>query len=346
MCDKPHVRVSAIGDVFKIWLWAAISLLGGILLTPIAYNGGKALSELSGTKDFNGFLNKAAAWSGATEMEDFFKICWPLCAILLLLPLIEWLRLGTDKSRETPWEIRIPSPTGSNLENAQPLLPNQYGPLQGVTGFLLTFGSFVLIGYAMVRAGSFTWASDLQAWRRSLVIDIGWALVMALIIEVFFRCVVLGIFLRAMKVLPAIALASALFAGIHYILAGFQNTLSLDGETLTPMHLAQVLFFGGDLIPRFIIVFMPWFTFGCVLGWARWRTASLWLPTGLLMGWLLADQLFTKATKTVEIHDSIAKYLAADSVHNGLIPLLAVITLGGFVHIITEGYVFKKKASE
>ena len=338
MWEKYPVRVSAVGDVIKVWVWAVGSLVVGLWLTPVAYNGGKALSELSATKDFNGVVNKFAAWSGAARLEDFFRICWPLAALVSLFPLIEWLRLGGSGGGRGPWGVRLPHVASLGKEAGQPLKPNRWGLLQALTGFLLTFGVFVLIGYAMVKVGSFRWEADAASWRRDLLFDIGWTFALAAVIEVFFRCVVLGVFLRAMRVSMAIALAALMFGGIRFILGGFSNAETFDGETLTGVHLAGVIFGGGNLAERIVVIFLPWFAFGCVLGWARWRTASVWFPSGLLMGWLLADRLFSKATQPTEIPDRIAGYLASDSVQTGLIPLLGVLAVGGLVHLITHGY--------
>lgn len=330
----------------KIWVWALGSLVVGLWLTPVAYNGGKALFELSVSKDFNGLINKAAAWSGAAGLEDFFKICWPLAALASVFPLIEWLRLGGGQRAKGPWRVRLPHMAQLGREGGQPVKPNRWGALQALTGFLMTFGAFVLIGYAMVKAGAFRWEADATAWRKDLFFDIGITLALAAVIEVFFRCVVLGVFLRAMRVSAAIALAAVMFGGIRFILGGFANAEAFDGETLTAVHLTGVIFGGGNLAQRLAIVFLPWFAFGCVLGWARWRTASVWFPAGLLMGWLLAERLFTKATQPLEIPDRLAGYLSSGSLQTGIIPLLGVLAIGWLVHLITHGYRHGAKAGD
>ncbi|MEP4809237.1 MAG: hypothetical protein ABJ118_11670, partial [Luteolibacter sp.] len=230
------MRVSALTDVFKVWVWALGSLVVALWATPICYNGGKALSELSATKDFNGAVNKLAAWCGAAEMGDFFKVCWPLAALLLLFPLLEWLRLGNERGGKRVWSVRLPH--GATGEGAgQPLEPSRWGPLHGAAGFCLSFGSFVLIGYALLKAGSFRWAADRGAWHEGLFFDIGWALTLAVVMEVFFRCVLLGIFLRAMGVWAAIGLAAAMFGGVHFLMSGFAVAKALDGEMLTAVQL-------------------------------------------------------------------------------------------------------------
>jgi hypothetical protein len=331
------VRISAIGDVAKVCVWALGSLAAGLWLTPVAYNGGKALSELSATKDFSGPVNHVAAWSGAAGPGDFFRICWPLAALVSLFPLIEWLRLGGGGATKGPWGVRLRTAVPPEGEG-QPIRPNRWGFLQALTGFLLTFGMFVLIGYLLVKAGAFRWEEDGAAWRRELLFDVGWTLALAAVIEVFFRCVVLGVFLRAMNACMAITMAALMFGGVRFVLSGFGTADSADGETLSAVHLAGALFTGGDFAQRLAAVLLPWFAFGFVLGWARWRTASVWFPAGLLMGWLLAERLFAKATLPVEIPGRWAGYLSAGSVQGGMIPLLGIIAVGGLVHLITHRY--------
>jgi uncharacterized protein len=330
------VRVSALGDVVKVWVWALGSLVIGLWLTPMAYNGGKALSELSVTKDFNGMVNKVAAWSGAAKLEDFFMVCWPVTAALLLLPLIEWLRLGGGHDgRKGPWGIRLPHGAGA-VDPGQAIRPNRLGPLQALTGFLATLGCFLMIGLVMVKAGAYGWVSDPKAWREGLLFDVGIALALAALIEVFFRCAILGVFLRAMSAPAAIALAALMLGGARYLLSGFGTADAVDTETLSAIQLTGIILSGGDMFARVIAVLLPWFAFGCVLGWARWRTASVWLPAGLLMGWLLADRLFSKATYTIEAGDRLSAYLTSGSVQTGLVPLLGVLAVGVFVHLFTQ----------
>ena len=332
------------GDVIKVWIWALGSFVLALWLTPIAFNGGKALSELSQTKDFNGVVNKAAAWSGAAVMEDFFKICWAISGAVLLLLLVEWLDLKKIRGTRRPWLVRMPRGAASPDQPGQAMKKNRWGALQGGAGFLASLGCFLLIGIAMVKAGSFAWEGNRMGWLDGFWIGIGFTLAIAICVEVFFRQIVLGIFLRAVNPVLAIALAAVMFASVPFILSGFAGTGGIDGEAISAFGLSGIVLLGGDLSARVVVIFLPWFAFGCVLGWARWRTASIWLPAGLLMGWLLADRLFSKVTEPVAIPDRMAAFLSSDSIHYGIIPLLGVIALGGFVHVATHAVFLKRSA--
>lgn len=338
VCDKGGVRRSAIADVLKIWVWAIGSLLIALWLTPAAFNGGKALAELSATKDFNGALNKLAAWSAAAELVDFFKICWPLVAVLLFFPLVEWLGIGSGiggkKGAWRRWPARRGSGAGDS--SGQPITRNQFGPLQLFTGFLLSLGCFLLIGYVMIRAGAFSWELEERSWTAGLWWQIGWALGGAFVIEMFFRCMVLGVFLRAMGVIASIMLTAVMFAGVGLVISGFSNAGAADAETITTFRLLGLLFGGGNFGMRLLLNFLPWFAFGCVLGWARWRTASLWLPVGLLAGWLQVGRLFAEAANPAKIPDSLLLFISTDSVHNGIMPFFGAIFVGWIVHVFTH----------
>jgi uncharacterized protein len=323
------VRYSAVGDVIKVWVWALGSLVVGLWLTPLSYNGGKALSELSASKDFNGLVNKLAAWSCGAGLEDFFRICWPLAALVFLFPLIEWLRLEGGGGGSGPWGIRLPHVTSGG---GQPVMPGRWGSLQAMAGFLLAFGICILICLLPGNAGLLREAMAGVAWRENLMADVISALAIAAVIEVFFRGVVLGIFLRAMRVVPAVALAALMFGGIRFILGGFGNAEALDGETLSVGDLIGAIFGGGNVARRLAIDFLPWFTLGCVLGWARWRTASVWFPVGLLMGWLLGERLW------------VAGSVSSASVQAGFIPLLGVLAIGVLVHLFTLGFRNRRNA--
>ncbi len=334
------MRGSGVGDVIKVWVWAVGSLALGLWLTPAAFNGGKAISELSQSKDFSGMMNKFAAWSGGAGLEDFFKICWPLSGLLLLFPLIEWMRVGNDRARENALDVRVPE--DAELAEVVEYVPRK--PMYGSDRLAIVFGSVILVAVVLVNAASFINFPGATALSEGIWIDTGAALTIALLAEMFFRRVVLGIFLHAMRPWFAIGLAALMFGLIPFILSGFENASRLDGETLSAIQLSAVLFGGGDFFTRFIFVFLPWCGFSFVLGWARWRTASAWLFTGMLTAWLLVDRLYSKATQAFENPGQVAPSFATKSNYDGIIPLLGVVVIGGMAYLITHGYPFKCNA--
>jgi hypothetical protein len=72
-----------------------------------------------------------------------------------------------------------------------------------------------------------------------------------------------------------------------------------------------------------------------VLGHARWRTASLWLPVGLHTGWVFGVFVF----KALAIPAGPAGYpgqlFIGGTLREGLIPTALVIATGLLVHVLT-----------
>jgi hypothetical protein len=80
---------------------------------------------------------------------------------------------------------------------------------------------------------------------------------------------------------------------------------------------------------------LPWLAFGCVLGFARWRTRSLWLPLGVHAGWALGNGLFLLLVVPLNQPDPIARVLVGASLSHGLIPVAVVALAGMVIHFLT-----------
>ena len=292
------VRGLVAGDVFKVWVWALGSLTLGLILTPLSFNGGKAIFELSGSKDFSGTVNKLAAWSGGAGLEDYFRICWPACGLFLLFPLIEWLR---------PAGIAVVEGNSEEVRR-----------FDDSARLAMLFGGVCLIVAGVILAN--------VLGAKNLKHAVGMALGVAFLVEIFFRRVVLGIFLKAMSWWEAVGMAAIMCAAVPFLLSGFSHASQLDGESLSAAPLAGMLFGGADFLARFFLVFVPWCGFVFLLGWVRWRTGYGWPFLVIVCAWLLLDRL------------------SAGAVHAGVIPTLGVVVAGGMVYLMTYGYPFTRKA--
>ena len=296
------VRGLVAGDVFKVWVWALGSLTLGLILTPLSFNGGKAIFELSGSKDFSGTVNKLAAWSGGAGLGDYFRICWPACGALLLFPLIEWVRpAGGDVIEKNPKEV---------------------GCFEDSARLAMIFGGIGLIVAGVILVSIL----DVKNLKHAIWVDVGMALGLALLLELFFRRVVMGIFLKVMRWWEAVGMAAIMCAAIPFLLSGFSRASQLDGESLSAAPLAGMLFGGADFLARFFLVFVPWCGFVFLVGWVRWRTGYGWPFLVILCAWLLLDRL------------------SAGAVHAGVIPTLGVVVAGGMVYLMTYGNPFTRKA--
>lgn len=306
-------------DVLKTWLFAAGSVCLGAALAPILFNACQALAEVTASKQTNDLLDRIAALCRAASFPQFYPASLLLGAFLLFLPWTASLHRGE----------RLP------LRRGQALRPLRTGPLHLLAGLSFAFGQFLLVGIALTQAGSFAWrdplAIETEGLLKLLLVAMAWVIVQ----ELMFRGMILGIFLRAMRPLAAILVMGLLFAFIRFLKppAGFDvvdDEASRAGFEL----LADSLMRGLDPV---VLVgsFLPLLGLGAVLGYARFRTASLWLPMGLHAGWVCANALFITAATPLHRPDPIATAFAGDSLFTGVIPLTAILFTGLLVFFFT-----------
>lgn len=344
------MRRGSVSDVFKIFAYVAATLVLGAILAPWLYQVGKGLAEVFREKEGNGLIQHVAAAADRADFPKFFDRALMLSALILLFPLTAWLRLGRAPGsfRDTPWSLRLPDNVVVT-DRGQPLCRNPQGWWQFGTGALLAAGLLLLSGWLLLQAGCFMWKDAAASTRgvpnkfvteidllKSVTKVLPGALVVAMIEEILFRGVLLGIFLRAMRPAPAIALLSFLFAFVHFLQpppmarvadpeaagAGFVLLGQIFSRFADPM----------SIISRFLILAAV----GVVLAYARYRTASLWLPVGLHLGWVFGMGMFKAATWPVIGLPEVMRWLVGMSLLEGLLPLSVVVLTGMLVHLMTR----------
>jgi membrane protease YdiL (CAAX protease family) len=141
--------------------------------------------------------------------------------------------------------------------------------------------------------------------------------------------------LRALRPAPAIGTSALLFAFVQFwdlpsgvtiadpgcATAGFELLGRFWGRFGDPLALTSEF---GTLLAE-----------GLVLGYARWRTASLWLPAGLHAGWVLVCRVFRSLTVPLAPAVMPAGCLVGHDLREGLVPMLAVLAAGLLVHALT-----------
>lgn len=339
-------------DVLKIFLYVAGTLALGAAMAPWLYNAGMGIAEVTRDKETNGVIEWLgnAALRSKDNFPRFFDRATLLAGMVLLFPLLSWLKLGRAPGsfRDTPWSLRLPDAVVV-MDRGQPLRRDPQGWARLLTGFLLAAGLLLLSGWLMLQAGFFVWrdaATSSRGMINPLVVPIDWgeavkdalptAVVVAVIEEVLFRGVLLGIFLRAMRAGPAIASLSFLFALVHFLEppmgakvpdpealdAGFVLLGQIFGRFADPLSMAS----------RFSVLAAV----GVVLAVARYRTASLWLPVGLHAGWVFGFALFKSATWPVLGLPEAARWLVGMSLLEGLLPMVIVVITGLLVVWMTR----------
>jgi membrane protease YdiL (CAAX protease family) len=326
------MRSPAMNDALKVWLYAAASVMLGAWMTPLLYNMGKALAEVSSVKQINGPVEWFAGVCRAADFPRFFELSLILAAVILFLPFVEWLRAGGKP------KIGIAHPLmegAATLARGQRLRKNDQAPRHVLRGFLVVTGLFVLLGGAMIAAGVFVWHLPDGGVGRSMVRICGMAVVLAAVQEVLFRGIALGIFLRAMRPAAALGVSALLFAMVHFLNppAGL-NVPDPDASGVGFELLGMVLAQFGDL--RMVLGnFVPLLALGGVLAFARWRTASLWLPLGLNAGWIFVNAMMGAFTVTASRPDAVAWLISGAALRQGLVPLAGILICGFLIHYLT-----------
>ncbi|MCP5531928.1 MAG: CPBP family intramembrane metalloprotease [Akkermansiaceae bacterium] len=322
-------------DVCKLWLFPAAVVLLGAWMAPLVYNAGKALAEVSRAKTTNGPIEWLAGRCAKAGFPEFYLTALGIAALVLFLPWIEWLSAGRRSSDgwrpPGPWRL---APGRARIRTeGQALHGYPRGLWHLCAGFLLAAGLTLSLGMALVPAGFGTMRQSGAGFLPLLRTLLPLALLLAAVQEVLFRGVAMGIFLRAMKPSAAIAMTALYFAAIHSLLpAGRLDVADPDAGgtgwemlSLVLRHLAEGSGFVG--------VFLPYFGLGALLAYARWRTASLWLPIGLHTGWL-----FSRAALgmwIVPAADGRSKP-AAEMLASGIVPLVALSVVAFLSHILTS----------
>ena len=314
------------GDALKTWLYAAASVMGGAWMAPAFYNAGKALSESSSGKQLNGPLTWLAGVCRHAAFPDFFNLSLLATALLLFIPFAHWLRGNRLAEGRNVWSMRLPAGARS-CSGGQPLRKNPRGPWQAASGFLLVVALFAVFATVLLFSIALDVKRPGEGFARIVVAQVALALLLAALHEILFRGVVLGIFLRTMR--PSMAIAvSALFYTLVLFCIPPQGLDVADPEAsgvgfeLLGKIAAQVARPGillGSVAPSLAL--------GCVLAYARWHTASLWLPIGLHAGLLFVNGILPRLV--TPIGDTGLNWSFANpSLDHGLVPLAAILAAG------------------
>jgi uncharacterized protein len=271
----------AYSGVIKLWAYLIASFGLGAWISPVVYNAGKALAEVSSVKQTNGLLEWLADLCRTTEFPRFFIASIIACALVLLLPLLDSL-----------------SASRGNGGQGQRLVKNPWGFRQGIFGFGGMLAVLLAAAGIFGSVGLFSWhmPTGLAAGKilQFLALSFAWALVQ----EWGFRGLVMGVFLRAMPATLALAMTTIYFALVHFLipppgLSVVDPDASGVGFELLRGILRQFL------DPRPLVIYLlPWLALGFVLSALRLRTASLWLPVGIHTGWIFGHTLLACYTHT------------------------------------------------
>lgn len=331
------MRKDACNGVMKVWLYAATSMALGAWASPLVYNAGKALAEVSSIKSTNGPLEYLAAVCRTADFPDFFRVTVGISAILLFLPWMEWIHAKQPSSLlETtgPWRLRLPEGARANTRG-QRLLKNLRGPWHGIAGFLIMAGILLPLEITLVPAGYFSMVTPTGGIIPVALRILAGVIIPAAIMELFFRGISMGVFLRSMRPSVAIAMSATFFAIV----------LSVMPPTRLNVADPEAAGIGFELLQHSIVRFADWrniictlaplLALGFVLAYARWRSASLWLPIGLSAGWLFTREMLARLCQGKTAPDPNHTIDAGMLFQQCVIPLTAIVLAGVMIHHLT-----------
>lgn len=337
-------------DVTKLVLYVVSCFLLAAFVTPWLYNAGMFLAEFTEDGGTNSFFDWLGGKARDAEYPTFFKRALLLSGLVLLPPLVFALRMsGGNKVRSnSPWSLYLPDHAVAPA-HGQPLSHQPGGWLHLPVGFLVAGGLLFAMGFILLSAGWFVWEDEID-WPRALRKAVVPAISASLIEELIFRGALLGIFLRSFRPFWAILLLSILFSALHFLQPPDDIALFVDAGT--PVSGGQVSIdpesagAGFQLLKliglRFLdpLPFLHEFTallaVGLILGYARFATASLWLPIGLHAGWVFAFKLFNRLADRNPELDPSHDILIGRDLKEGLIPLATLAVTAIVVHLFVR----------
>ncbi|MEA3188004.1 MAG: protease family protein [Chthoniobacter sp.] len=256
-------------DIGKIFLYLLGTVFVGALLAPLLF----WIAQSLGSHLENARL---VALLTETDFQRFFNRAVLVAAFALLWPLVRALRirnLGEDiglRRERRPWR--------------------RLG-----TGFAIAMASLALLGTCLIACEIYYIKGNIP-WSRIAWLPLT-AFTVAIIEEVLFRGAIQGVVQRTATDFFGIFSVAFLFSAIHFLKPP-ENAVAAtqvhwwSGFALVPQAFWQFeqpgLLFGG---------FTTIFIVGLILGYARCRTRSLWMPIGLHAGWIFGKMSFSKITK-------------------------------------------------
>ena len=182
------------------------------------------------------------------------------------------------------------------------------------------------------------------AWKKAL----GPSISASLVEEIIFRGIFLGICLRTFRPATAIILVSLLFSALHFLQPPSNIAVFTQGEPLAEgavyidpgnsysgFQLLQAVLLRFQNFELVLFEFISLTAIGLILAYARYATASLWLPIGLHTGWIFAYVSFKKISLRLPQADDSVSYLVGSNLKEGLIPMgtLALTALLVFLFV-------------
>ena len=236
------------------------------------------------------------------EFQQFFNRSVLIAAVVLLFPLIRWLKLPGWGALGIEPDTR------------------RWHHLAG--GFLAAFLCIMVLGALLLQMGVYRMKGELP-WGALGKIALT-ATVVSVIEELLFRGALLGLMRKALVWPWALLLNSGLFAIVHFLEPREGVIGPGDVRWWSGFRLLGEAFWQFQEPVLLLAGFSTLTLVGWILGWVTLKTRSLWVAIGLHAGWVFATMGFSKFTKRVIKANETLPWFGADL----SVGLGALITVG------------------
>jgi membrane protease YdiL (CAAX protease family) len=155
-----------------------------------------------------------------------------------------------------------------------------------LTGFALGQASLTVAVFATQR--TVDWNGVTLPLMGKLIAT---AAAVGLIEETFFRGGLQGGLQRGMHWLTALAIASAIYAALHFLKPGGVKIAPEEVTWISGFTCLGKIFSKSLSRPEVVTAFVTLYLVGWILGWAFVKTGALYLAIGLHAGWVLPNEL-------------------------------------------------------
>ena len=197
-----------------------------------------------------------------------------------------------------------------------------------VVGFVISAGLLLMMGWGYVGMKFFTVRPGV-AWGEVISDSVMRAAGAGVMEELFFRGALLGLVLGVWPARWALVFVTTVFAAVHFLQAPPDLVIRDNIRPGTGFWLVGEILRGfGDANFLLAECATLWLA-GWILGVARLRTRSLWLPTGIHAGWIFGIGLYAglaKASKAVRRDEHLP--WIGETLKSGLVPLVMLAVTG------------------
>ncbi len=321
--------------LFTVLVFLAGTTLLGAALAPWIYLGGKhvvAVGWLEG-----GWLGGLHDSMDRGRFSRYFNRSLLLAGALLLWPALK-LAGRNRRSGESP----APASGESRTDTARAALglePNPQWARQLLSGFGLAAAPLLLLGWTYVALGWYDAVPPARSVAAILLSALGTGIAVALLEETVFRGALHALAARLLRPRALLLSVAAFFAALHFC----NPPHGLEAEKIDA---ATGFWMVGQIVshvaaqfarPSFLLAeFAVLFAIGLVLGYARMKTASLWLGIGLHAGWVFGVKTLSPLSVRAFAADAMMPWLG-DTLRVGAVSCLVVLFTGFLVWLVLRG---------